>query len=63
MGARKRVGTGLSYRPARLQRLAELIPWKTWERVPDCDTALSVLSVDVQLSGWGGGGGGGGGLR
>jgi hypothetical protein len=28
MGARNRVGIGLSYRPARLYRLAELIPWK-----------------------------------
>jgi hypothetical protein len=27
MGARKRVGIRLSYRPARLHRLAELIPW------------------------------------
>ncbi len=27
MGARNRVGKGLSYRSARLQRLAELIPW------------------------------------
>jgi hypothetical protein len=27
MGARNRVGIGLSYRPARLLRLAELIPW------------------------------------
>jgi hypothetical protein len=27
MGARNRVGIGLSYRPARLNRLAELIPW------------------------------------
>jgi hypothetical protein len=27
MGARKRVGRGLSYWPARLHRLAELIPW------------------------------------
>ncbi len=27
MGARNRVGIGLSYRPARLQRLAESIPW------------------------------------
>jgi hypothetical protein len=27
MGARNRVGIWLSYRPARLQRLAELIPW------------------------------------
>jgi hypothetical protein len=26
MGARNRVGIGLSYRPARLHRLAELIP-------------------------------------
>jgi hypothetical protein len=27
MGARNRVGIGLSYRPARLHRLAEMIPW------------------------------------
>ncbi len=27
MEARNRVGIGLSYRPARLHRLAELIPW------------------------------------
>ncbi len=27
MGARNRIGIGLSYRPDRLHRLAELIPW------------------------------------
>jgi hypothetical protein len=27
MGARNRVGIGLSYWPARLHRLAEFIPW------------------------------------
>jgi hypothetical protein len=27
MGARTRVGIGLSHRPARLHRLAELVPW------------------------------------
>ena len=27
MGARHRVGIGLSYRPARLHRLTEFIPW------------------------------------
>ena len=27
MGARNRLGIGLSYRPARLHRLAEFIPW------------------------------------
>jgi hypothetical protein len=27
MGARNKVGIGFSYRPARLQRLAESIPW------------------------------------
>jgi hypothetical protein len=27
MGARHRGGIGFSYRPARLQRLAEFIPW------------------------------------
>jgi hypothetical protein len=27
IGARNRVGIGLSYRPARLHSLAELVPW------------------------------------
>jgi hypothetical protein len=27
MGARNRVGIGLLYQPARLHRLAEMIPW------------------------------------
>jgi hypothetical protein len=27
LGARHRVGIGFSYRPARLHRLAEFIPW------------------------------------
>jgi hypothetical protein len=27
VGARNRVGIGLSYRPARLHSLAELVPW------------------------------------
>ena len=27
MGARNRVGIGLSYRPAKLHSLAELVPW------------------------------------
>ncbi len=27
MGSRNRVGIGLSYRPARLHRLAEFVPW------------------------------------
>jgi hypothetical protein len=27
MGAKKRVGIGLSYRPTMLHRLAELLPW------------------------------------
>jgi hypothetical protein len=27
VGARNRVGIGLSYRPARLHRLAETFPW------------------------------------
>jgi hypothetical protein len=27
MGARNRVGIGLSYRPARLHSVAELVPW------------------------------------
>jgi hypothetical protein len=28
VGARNRVGIGLSYRPASLHSLAELVPWK-----------------------------------
>jgi hypothetical protein len=31
MGARNRPGIGLSYRPARLHRLAELIPWNRFQ--------------------------------
>jgi hypothetical protein len=31
MGARNRVGIGLSYRPARLHRLAESIPWNRFK--------------------------------
>jgi hypothetical protein len=27
IGARNRVGIGLSYRPARIHKLAELVPW------------------------------------
>jgi hypothetical protein len=30
MGTRNRVGVGLSYRPARLKRLAKLIPWNRY---------------------------------
>ncbi len=30
MGARNRVGIGLSYRPARLHSLAELVPWNLY---------------------------------
>jgi hypothetical protein len=31
MGARHRVGIGLSYRPARLHTLAEFIPWNRFQ--------------------------------
>jgi hypothetical protein len=33
MGARNREGIGLSYRPARLHRLAELMPWESIPRL------------------------------
>ncbi len=44
MGDRNRVGIGLSYRPAGIHRLAELIPWnlflglKTWALCADHQT-------------------------
>jgi hypothetical protein len=41
MGARNRVGIEFSYRPARLHRLAELIPW---------DQLLSSLEVKDSVS-------------
>jgi hypothetical protein len=48
MGARHRVGIGLSYRPARLHRLAELM---LWHRFLDSINVLkygwSVLVVKV----------------
>ncbi len=40
MGARNRGGRGLSYRPARLHRLAEFIPW----------TAISLTLSTIQSS-------------
>jgi hypothetical protein len=42
MAARNRVGTGLSYWPARLYRLAELIPWN---RVLGIDSLESILGL------------------
>ncbi len=33
-GARNRVGIGLSYRPVRIHRLAELIPWNRFLGLP-----------------------------
>ncbi len=53
MGAGNRGGIGLSYRPARLHRLAEFIPWYRF-----------LASINVKKYGlcvrcaWGGGGGG-----
>jgi len=44
IGARNRVGKGLSYRPARLHRLAELIPWNRF---------LGSLNKSLQSSGSG----------
>ncbi len=47
MGARNQVGIGLSYRFARLRRIAELIPWnwflgsiKIWALAGRCDNSI-----------------------
>jgi hypothetical protein len=42
MGARHRVGIGLSYRSARLHRLAELMPWHRFHKGLKMPTLLSV---------------------
>ncbi len=47
MGVRNRGGIGLSYRPARIHRQAEFIPWKSLFFVPH---ALSLLSLHHALS-------------
>jgi hypothetical protein len=44
MGARNRVGIGLSYRPARLHRLAELIPWNRFLK------SLKILALYSSLA-------------
>jgi hypothetical protein len=55
MGARHRLGIGLSYRPARLHRLAELMPWhrflgsikvskyQLWSRIQKCSQCLTLI--------------------
>jgi hypothetical protein len=49
IGARNRVGIGLSYRPARLHRLAELVPWNrfltVWEEINRLLCRLSNLLI------------------
>ena len=45
MGARNRVGIGLSYRPARLHRLAELIPWN----IPGLHKRLKIRALYCTL--------------
>ncbi|MFN9981334.1 MAG: hypothetical protein ACK53Y_15520 [bacterium] len=45
MGARNRVGIGLSYRPARLHSLAEIIPWNRFLG------SLKVKKFGLRLSG------------
>jgi hypothetical protein len=46
MGARNRVGIGLSYRPARRHRLAESIPWN---RFLASFTSLKGLSHEIDF--------------
>jgi hypothetical protein len=61
MGARHRVGIGLAYRPARLHRLAEFIPWNRFqgsinvykyglECAPPWSARSAVMSVTLALS-------------
>jgi hypothetical protein len=40
MGARNRVGIGLSYRPARLHRLTELVPWNRLLKIRVLDSIV-----------------------
>jgi hypothetical protein len=55
MGARQRVGIGFSYRPARLRRLADFIPWNQFLGSINIKkyvliSVLQVFSVSVKCS-------------
>jgi hypothetical protein len=51
MGTRNQVGIGLPYRPARLHRLAELIPWnRFFGSFKVKKFGLRVLSLSLQSS-------------
>jgi hypothetical protein len=60
MGARHRVGIGLLYRPARLHRLAEFIPWNRFRgpihvqkyqlRRSDSKRAYRLQALDIILT-------------
>ncbi len=56
MGARNRVGIGLSYQPARLHRLAEFIPWN--RSIPGLHKRLKVRAQYSKRKAGGGGGSG-----
>jgi hypothetical protein len=56
MGARNRLGMGLSYRPSRLHRLSEFIPF---ESIPGLHERLKIRAQVILLEMEGGGGGGG----
>jgi hypothetical protein len=45
VGARNRVGIGLSYRPARLHSLAEIVPWNQFLG------SLKVLKIGLWVRG------------
>ncbi len=47
MGTRNRVGIGLSCRPARLHRLAALIPWKS---IPGILKSLKIRALIISLN-------------
>jgi hypothetical protein len=49
MGARNRAGRGLSYRTARLHRLAESIAWKGFLIIPELLKSLKIPSQDFHI--------------
>ncbi len=51
MGARNRVEIGLSYRPAKLQKLAEWIPWSRFLDPEKSGSDALVLSLSFLLCG------------
>jgi hypothetical protein len=62
MGARNRVGIGLSYRRSRLQRLTKLVPWNRFLGSLKFKNSGSSIGIDSHLQCMGRLGGGDGGV-